>query len=314
MYYNTVLMKRLQISKPIFILYFLWIAASYAIYRLGLELPDPGSLQIFLFPLFALIFVIFGFLLTTYYLVCGKHRLDSHPRLRAGWLLFSLLLTVFLYAVGQRLEIGRPALFIINTANLFVLANLVGALLVKALRRPAELVILCVVVALADLFSILSGPTRAIVKSVKTYYEGGMKGPAPAGDFLLIKFPVAGFGTLHPVFGVSDWIIIVFLSAAALKFGINDNLAGKGLSAMDRAGRVSFYFPVAGFGLLLAMAAANLLDLFIPVLPLIAVVYIVYLLLYYPASRQLKKTDWLLMAGFSAGMGFLLALGFFMTG
>jgi len=307
-------MKKRQASIPILAIYVLWGGASYIIYQIGREQLVPSGFQGSLFVLAALLLILFGFFLTAYYLLYGWPRLDTRPGLYAGWVFASLALAFFLYFVGQRLAIGRSVIFIINTANLFVFANLIGALIVKPLKRPAELIILCVVLALSDLFSVISGPTRAIVKSVTAYYEGGMQGPAPPGDFLLFKFPVPGADMLQPVFGVSDWIIIVFLSASAFKFGMNDNLAGKGLSVMAHKRRMAFYFPVAGLGLLLAMAVANLLNVFIPVLPIIALVYIGYLLIFYPSARKLEKTDWWLMGGFAGGMLCLLGLGLFMTG
>ncbi|MDZ7832532.1 MAG: hypothetical protein U5L07_12335 [Desulfobacterales bacterium] len=307
-------MKRLKASIPILVIYILWGGVSLAVYWAGRRVPVPADIQGLVFVLTALLFVLFGFCLTTYYLLYGWRRLSEFPGMYAAWVLVSVALTFFLYFVGQHLEIGRSMIFIINTANLFVFANLIGALIVKPLKRPAELIILCVVLAFSDLFSVLSGPTRVIVKSVKAYYESGMQGPAPAGDFLLIKSPAFGTEVLQPVFGVSDWIIIVFLSAAAFKFGINDNLAGKGLSVMARERRMVFYLPVAGIGLLLAAAAAHLLNVFIPVLPIMAVVYISYLLIFHPSARQLKKTDWWLMGGFAGGMLCLLALGLVMTG
>ena len=307
-------MKKLQASIPILAIYCLWIAISCALYLIGLKLPELGSLRGLLFPLVILLFIILGFFLTSYFLIYGWRRLTAQPGVYTAWLIFSLFLSLLLYSAGQGLAIWRPGIFIVNTANLFVFANLVGTLIVSPLNRTAELIILCVVVALADLFSVLSGPTRAIVKSVKTYYEGGMKGPAPPGDFLLIKFPIPGAVDLQPVFGVSDWIIIVFLSTAAFKFGINDNLAGKGLKAMKAADRLSFYFPVAGLGLVLAMAAANIFGVFLPVLPLIALVYIVYMLVFYPSSRRLGKTDWWLMFGFAAVMLCLFGLGVMVAG
>lgn len=304
----------LQASIPILVIYLLWGGISFAIYWTGRYLPVSGDIQGLVLILTVLLFILLGFCLTTYYLLFGWQRLDTRPGIHAAWVLACLVLVFFLYFVGQHLEIRRSTIFIINTANLFVFANLIGALITKPLKRPAELIILCVVLAFSDLFSVLSGPTRAIIKSVTVYYEGGMQGPAPAGDFLLLKCPAPGMETLQPVFGVSDWIIIVFLSAAAFKFNINDNLAGKGLSAMAGERRMAFYLPVAGLGLLTAITAAKLLNVFIPVLPIMALVYIGYILMFYPSARRLKKTDWWLMGGFAGGMLGLLALGLVMTG
>jgi len=269
---------------------------------------DPA--QKFLFPFFLLLFICFGFWQSARFIVRANPELDAYPGLRVGWLLFTFSFSMMLYLAGRELPIARSGLFIANTANLFVFANLLGAWMVKPLKRPAELIILCVVVALSDLFSVLKGPTRMIINDLKVYYETGMAGPAPAGDFLMIKVVVPGAADLQPVFGVSDWIILVFLSAAACRFGINDNLAGKSLSTMADRNRVSFYFPVAGLGLFSAVAAALFLQVFVPVLPLVALVYIAYILAVFPSSRKLKKSDWLLVMGVSSVMLCLLGVGY----
>ncbi len=225
-------------------------------------------------------------------------------------MLFAFAFSLMLFLAGDALPFGAAGLSILNTANLFVFANLLGTWMVKPLRRPAELIILCVVLFLSDLFSLLKGPTRRIIKDLVVYYEKGMPGPAPAGDFLLIKAVVPGADKLQPVFGVSDWIVLVFLCAAACKLGINDNLAGRSLRAMELCGSMSVYFPVAGMGLLIAVAAAMVLDVFVPALPIVASIFSAFILVRCPASRKLRKTDWLLIMVFSAVMLSLLGVAY----
>jgi len=159
----------------------------------------------------------------------------------------------------------------------------------------------------------LRGPTREIVEVVKAYYQGDMAGPPPAADFLLVKIPAFGLDHLQPLFGVSDWIIIVFLSAAAARFRINDNLVGRGAFEMIEAGRVLFYFPLAGAGLAAALFAAMLLNRFVPALPVIAGMFICFLLIRYPAARQLKRSDWRVLGVFCGVMLALLLLALIMT-
>jgi hypothetical protein len=93
--------------------------------------------------------------------------------------------------------------------------------MIAVVKRPAEIIPLGVVAALADLFSMLSGPTKHMAEEISTYYVSGMEGIPPFVDSLLIKIPLLGAGTLVPLFGVSDWIIVVFLTAAANKFELN---------------------------------------------------------------------------------------------
>lgn len=266
--------------------------------------------QRILFPFFLLLFIFFAFRQTGYFILQASPRLDAYPGVRAGWLLFSFALGLLLLLAGQRLPFGGAGLPILNTANLFVFANLLGTWMVKPLRRPAELIILCVVLFLSDLFSLLKGPTRRIIEDLTAYYETGMSGPPPAGDFLLVKTVVPGAYELQPVFGVSDWIVLVFLSAAACKLGVNDNLAGQSLRKMEARGRISVYFPVAGAGLLIAVAAAMGFNVFVPALPIVAAVFAAYILVLDPSSRKLQKKDWRLIMAVSAVMLSLLGVGY----
>lgn len=301
-------MERLKAALSIFTIYCQWLLLLSVIYLAGSGLPVAGQLQGLLFIVVTLGVIGFGFWQNAGFLIGPDSRLNAFPEIRAAALIFCLLLSGLFFLAGYVPQIPRPIVFIAHTANLFVFASLLGAWLVKPVKRAPELIVLCVVLALSDLFSVLSGPSRAIVKAVKKYYEGGAQGPAPPGDFLLIKIPVPGSPALQPIFGVSDWIVIVFLSAAAYKLGINDNLAGQGLPDMDKARGPGVYIPAAGVGLLTAMAAAHLLGLFIPALPLVALCYASYILFMDAAARQLKKHDWLLIAGFSAAMAGLLGV------
>jgi len=61
-----------------------------------------------------------------------------------------------------------------------------------------------------------------------------MLGAPPFVDYLLVKIAMPGFEALMPVFGISDWIIIAFLSAATCKFNMNDNLIGKSISEIKK--------------------------------------------------------------------------------
>ena len=302
-------MDRTKAALSIFMLYCQWLLLLSGIYLVGWVLPVAGRLQGFLFAGVTLGVIGFGFWQSAAFLVGPNSRLNAFPAIRGAGLIVCLLFAGLFYLAGQVPQIPRPVIWIAHTANLFVFANLLGAWLVKPLRRAPELIVLCVVLALSDLFSVLSGPTRAIVREIKNYYEGGAQGPAPLGDFLLIKVPVPGNPALQPIFGVSDWIVIVFLSAAAYKLGINDNLVGKGLPAADAGKQPGVYLPAAGPGLLIAMAAAQLLGLFIPALPLVALGYMGYILIVDATARKFKKQDWRLIAGFSAAMGGLLGLG-----
>lgn len=308
---RTLNSKYTRIAKPalaIGAIYGLWVFASMVIYGMGGLFPDM-RFHAMMIPLMTLVYVLLAFYLTAFFIIYAQDSLFESDPTRIGCILATVAAGVLIYGIVQRFHVSGPLIDMLGTANLLVFANLVGAWMVKPVKRMAELSMLCVVAALADLFSFLRGPTRVIAESLHSYYTGGMQGIPPAGDFLLIKVAVPGMPYLKPLFGVSDWIIIVFLSAAAVRFGIDDNLTGESLSAMVRKKRVSLYFPVTGAALMIAILAAYRFNIFVPVLPVVAAVFIAYLLLFYPRSRDFTRRDWVLLTGFSLVMLALLGAG-----
>lgn len=297
-------------------MYGAWVAVSFAVYGISRLLPqdimvDP-RLSSLLFSAAALFFLVVGFQLNSIYLVFAESVFKDRLKARLLCLAAVVAAAGLMFLAARHWLIVSPFFYMIYTANLIVFANLLGVWIITPLKREAEIIMVCVVMAIADLFSMLRGPTREIVEVVKAYYQGDMAGPPPAADFLLVKIPAFGLDHLQPLFGVSDWIIIVFLSAAAARFRINDNLAGRGPFEMIEAGRVSFYFPLAGAGLAAALFAAMLLNRFVPALPVIAACFAVFVLIRYPAARQLRRSDWLVLGVFCGIMLALLLLAVMM--
>jgi uncharacterized protein YqgC (DUF456 family) len=62
---------------------------------------------------------------------------------------------------------------------------------------------------------------------------------------------------------------------------------------MVEKGRLSLYVPVAASGLILAVLLAQGLNIFLPALPIVSLVFLGYILLRYPQTRALKYSDWL---------------------
>ncbi len=186
----------------------------------------------------------------------------------------------------------------IHTANLLFFACVLGNWLTEPLKRPAELIPLCLVMSLIDIFSVFQGPTRELTSDLIGYYGSGQPGPPPLVDYILIKLPLPGQSSLLPVFGVSDWIMIVMLSAAAAKFSMNDNI-------LHRFGKV--YFPVAGIGLITTILAARELDMYLPALPMIAGCFLAVMAYKFPEIRHLTRNELRPMVLFTA-----LAGGLFM--
>lgn len=298
-------------------IYGVWVSLSWIAYGVSGLWPQSMPLQSgAALPLFlstALFFVLLCCQINTFYMLYVEKAFQHKPEIRYVCLLVVVMISGFMILAAHRWSIRTPVFYMLYTVNLIVFANLLGAWMIKPLKREAELIIVCVVMALADLFSVIRGPTRHIVDSIQTYYQSDMTGPPPISDFLLIKIPVRGLDHLQPLFGVSDWIIIVFLTAAAARFRINDNLTGKGLFTMIADNRPSLYFPIAGAGLVAAIFTAGILNLFLPALPVIAVLFASILLIRYPAARRLKPSDWRLITVFSGVMLTLLVMTLIMT-
>ena len=307
----------MQQPRPVFMvaaIYGLWTGVCLAVYGLSPLLPQTLRWYPGLFAATVVVFVLLGCLVNTFYLIWLQENLHRHPGVRLAFFLLVSAAAGLMYAAAQHWLIKAPVFYMVYTANLLVLANLLGSWMATVLQRQAELIMVCLVMALADLFSLISGPTMRFIRDIRIYYESGLAGPPPAVDFLLIKVPVPGLVHLQPLFGVSDWIIVVFLSAAAARFHINDNLAGKGPAAMAADRKVGLYFPLGAAALMAAILAAGFLDRFIPALPVIGAVFSAFILIRYSSARQLLPTDWLLMAVFTAVLLGLLGLGLGLTG
>ncbi len=291
----------------------LWVFFSWSVFEAGKQMAVEGDLLAIIAPVSLLVFLILASLITAVHLIYAEPALRDHPGRRIGWLLISAFFVASLFFGVRMTGVSHPVVYMIATANLLVFANLLGAWIVTPLRRPAELLPLCLIMSLADLFSVVSGPTKKIAESLDTYYRSGMKGPAPIGDFIVIKIAAPGLDHLLPVFGLADWVIIAFLCAASVRFGINDNLAGKGAAEMVRKNRPAFYLPVAAAGLFLAVLSAHYLGIFLPALPMVAFCYVAYGLAVFPPLRRPRKSDWELMIITTLLMGGLMAARYYLT-
>jgi hypothetical protein len=100
-----------------------------------------------------------------------------------------------------------------------------------------------------------------------------------------VKLAFPGKADLLPVFGVSDWIMVVFFAIVAARHEVNDNLLGFAGEEQARRGRVGCYLPVSVLALFLAMTLAQTTGLFIPALPVIALVMMLWYSLRYLLLR-----------------------------
>jgi hypothetical protein len=143
-----------------------------------------------------------------------------------------------------------------------------------------EIVPVCLVMTLADFASWLYGPTASFTQAIQQYYEAP-DGTPPLVDMILVKLAFPGTSGLLPAFGISDWIMVVFFAIVAARHEVNDNLFGTSGEEQARQGRIGGYLPVSVVALFLAMTLAQTTGLFIPALPVIALVMMLWYALRY---------------------------------
>jgi hypothetical protein len=240
-------------------------------------------------------------LITLFYMI----HIEKHIKENTSYRIILLLMT-FLFFISNYSFVtltGNKSNFLncLSTVNLIFFACIIGNWMTIPVKRSAEIVPLCAVVAFSDLFSVFAGPTKHLVKNVSEYYQGGMMGTPPFIDYLLIKITLPGIEVLMPIFGISDWIIIAFLSAAAYKFNLNDNLIGKGIG--DTKISFSFcFFPIASAGLILSIVIARVAGVFIPALPFVVLLFLGLMMAKYSEMRKLTKVELVPMLLFSGIM------------
>jgi len=200
-------------------------------------------------------------------------RLHPEERNRSFYLFWGVVFATSIWLLGQLVPAPgwQPLLTVIRAGLLMLVATLIGAALARYVHRLWEVVPICVVMTLADFASYLYGPTALFTEVIERYYLAP-EGPPPLIDMILVKLAFPGPAGLAPVFGISDWIMVVFFAIVARRHGINDNLLGTPGELVARRGGVGRYLPVSVLALFLAMVLAITSGLFIPALPLIALV------------------------------------------
>lgn len=280
--------------------YTAWIAASLLMLAVGRWVP-PAAVGAF-----SSLFIVGSLLIMT--ALSHRYQLYLEPSLRyhLAHRLCLLAAAGMIFAVSyiavRHLGVRSIALDALHTANLLFFACLLGHWLVMPLKRAAELVPLCFVMSLVDIYSVFRGPSKELTETLAMHYTSPEPTLTPTVDFLLIKLPLPYHSSLMPVFGVADWIIIVMLSAAAAKFSLDDNL-------IRRLG--AGYVPVAIVGLLVTIFAARELGIYLPALPMIALCFLAVMGLRAPEILKLSRAErpaLLLCAGLATALGALVLL------
>ena len=212
-----------------------------------------------------------------------------HPeeRNRSFYLFWMITLMLSVWLINQLTPVGiwMTLLTVTKSSLLLLIATITGAAMARYVHRLWEIVPVCIVMTLADFASWLYGPTAGFTHQIQQYYLAP-EGPPPLVDMILVKLAFPGSIGLAPVFGISDWIMVVFFAIVANRYEVNDNLVGPSGETLARQGRIGRYLPVSVVALFIAIVLAQTTGLFIPALPLIALI----MLLWYAGRYLLRKS------------------------
>ncbi len=279
--------------KVVSIFYILWFFSSVLLLFSTLPLSPLGT-WISLYT-----FVCIGFYLllasSLSFMIMKSVCAQQHKLPLFLSLAFTIVCWLVVFFIARHHDGMGAFLAIIGTGNLLVLASITGSLLSSAIKRMAEFIPICITAAIADISSVLFGPTGDIAVTLGNYYEGGMAGPPPFFDFVVIKVIVPGYNVPVPLFGVTDWIVLVLLSSALLRLGKSDNLV-----KLTGRLREHFYLPITACALLLSVFLAQFSGVFLPALPVMSLVFISFLLLKYWGSFTLQRSDMVMSVVFPA--------------
>ena len=236
-----------------------------------------------------------------YRVVCESFLLTSQQT----WGCFLLVGALFacLYSVVYLGGGSSMTIDMVWSANLLFGATLLGGVLSSAVKRVGELVPVCLTAAVADAMSVTIGPTRSMAEDLVAYYHKGMEGPPPLVDLIVVKTVMPGSAGSFPLFGVTDWVLVVLLSAALLRMKKTDNIFP---GAMNR--RIRLYVPISALGLYCAVVLAQLAGVFMPAMVFIAGFFVVFLFAGHDLHHELKRIDVIYSAMFPLAVAALILL------
>lgn len=262
----------------------LWCTAVFGLWMSGslLELAQPWWPGVFL------AVQLFG----AVQLLLPVLRMEPEQRSRLFYLFWGAVLALCVWLLNQPNPGGlwEPILTVLKSGLLMLAATAVGAVLARYIRRLWEIVPICLAMALADFVSWFSGPTAGFTRAIEQYYRAP-EGPPPLIDMVLVKLAFPDPVGLAPVFGISDWIMVVFFAAVASRHGVNDNLLGSSGQALAQQGRSGGYLPVSAAALLVAVLLAQGTGLFLPALPIIALIVLLWYAGRYLLMRRKSPTQ-----------------------
>ena len=292
--------------KPVIGIYLVWGLGTLGFQALGRILPETARAGFDYIVIVGLIACMAW--MTRIYQRQIEPAIGTDTARRLAWVGALTLIFVILYLVSQA-GLTSNIITALSTATLVLLACVAGHWLAIPLKRPSEFIPIGMAVALSDIFSVFSGPTRNFAEHLSDYYRDGMTGPVPLVDFFLVKMPMPGNDYFMPVFGITDWVVVALLSAGALRFSMNDNVfsLARSTQAQDKS---RAFFPMAGMGLILSIVAARSMNLYLPALPFIVIVFLSAMAAKYPSVRKLGPEEIRAMIFVSALIVMLMAVFF----
>ena len=271
-------------KKLTFSFYLCWILPALVAYFI----PLPANIGTFQHNLIHLIFIALYLLLASslsYGVIRQVIRQDSP--IVIPYAIGSVGLFALIYICVVYFEVNLLLVSAVSTANLLFCASLLGTILSSAVKRPGELVPVSLTAAVADVVSVLKGPTKSMVEDITSYYDKGLEGVPPLVDFILIKATIPGYYIPLPLFGVTDWILIVLLSSSLLRMHMNDNLLDK----RDTRNTI-LYLPVSVVALYVCLVFAQISQQFIPAMLFITLFFLSYLIVKFRVYKKLHKVDY----------------------
>lgn len=215
-----------------------------------------------------------------------------HPesRRRSFYLFWGVTLALVIWLLNQlpASGIGQQLLTALKSGVLLLIATVTAGALARYVHRLWEIIPICIVMTLADFASWLYGPTATFTEQIEQY-RLTPEGAPPLVDMILIKLAFPGSIGLAPLFGISDWIMVVFFAIVARRHGVNDNLIGASGESLARQGKIGRYLPISVLALYAATILAQVTGHFIPALPLIALIMLLWYTARFLLQRQRNK-------------------------
>lgn len=170
----------------------------------------------------------------------------------------------------------------IASAALVVTTLALGNWLARELERPGHLLPVCIIGSLADLWSVLGGPTQRIGEETAAHveaatealYRGAPLPPPPWASFLVYQWPQPGGGGMATLMGFGDLVFVALLVTGSRRFGLP-------------VGRV---LALVAVGIGIAMGLSFWWQRPVPALPLLCGLFVLGNL---PALRLSKRELWI---------------------